>query len=129
MSIVAGVLAIISYYYIQDFCYRYALGNEPVSLATVSPYIGAAGAAMLAALAALVLRGRARWLVYSQLALWLIPLAGSIVAYASSHTLFKDYGPCASTDGPDPAVRHPRSYRHRAPRHHHEPVPSCRPPE
>lgn len=91
-SIVAGVLAILSYYFIQDFCHRYALGYDPVSLATVSPYIGAAGAAMLAALAALALRGRARRLAYPQLALWLIPLAGSIVAYVNSHALFKEYG-------------------------------------
>ena len=91
-SIVAGVLAILSFYYIQDFCHRYALGYDPVSVATVSPFIGAAGAAMLAALAALALRGRARWLAYPQLALWLIPLAGSIVAYVRSHTLFKESG-------------------------------------
>ena len=91
-SIVAGVLAILSYYFIQAFCHRYALGYEPVSVATVSPFSGAAGAAMLAALAAFALRGRARGLVYPQLALWLISLAGSIVAYVRSHALFTEYG-------------------------------------
>ena len=93
MFLLAGILAIIGAdqvgsKYHQTVSSSNYTGPTPLSAATISPYIVAAVAGMLVAIAALVLlaRGRrARWLAYAQAGIWLLALAGGIVVFACAH--------------------------------------------
>jgi hypothetical protein len=93
MFLLAGILAIIGANqvgskYQQTVSNSNYLGPAPLSAATISPYIVAAVAGMLVAIAALVLlarRRRARWLAYAQVGIWLVALAGGIVVFARAH--------------------------------------------
>jgi hypothetical protein len=97
MFLLAGILAIIGAGqvgsgYHQTVSNSNYSGPTLLSAATISPYIVAAVAAILTAIAALVLlarKRRARWLAYAQAGIWLVALAGGIVVFACAHAAFE----------------------------------------
>jgi hypothetical protein len=97
VSIIAGIIAIVTANklgsdYIHNFTYSYYSGSHNLTAATISPLIVAAGAGILAAVMALALRGRARWLTFVQIILWLVVIGGSVLVYFSSRPVFKYVG-------------------------------------
>jgi hypothetical protein len=104
VCVVAGVLAIISANmlgsrYIFDFNNSYYSGKHYLTAATISPYIVAAAAGILAALVALALMGRARWLTWLQIVLWLVVVGGAVLAYFSARSVYEYVGQTGKLTG------------------------------
>jgi hypothetical protein len=97
VSVAAGVLAIVSANmlgsrYIYDFNNSYYSGKHYLTAGTISPYIVAAAAGILAALVSLALMGRARWLTWVQIVLWLVVVGGAVLAYFSARSVYEYVG-------------------------------------
>jgi hypothetical protein len=105
VAIAAGILALASEVLMwRDVGYTlavYASSANPVPARGYLLSFAPAGAGVLVAIAALTLRGRARWLHYPQIGLWLLTLASSIyIAHVAAPITGPLYGPLLVGDIP-----------------------------